>query len=59
MQEQLATVSTKGQLVIPKPLREFLQLRPGARVTLTVEGDELRLRKADAPAPPGDRLESR
>jgi AbrB family looped-hinge helix DNA binding protein len=36
----LARLSTKGQLVIPKPIREALGLRPGTRfdIRLTEEG---------------------
>jgi AbrB family looped-hinge helix DNA binding protein len=47
MEQIVAVVSTKGQLAIPKALRERLHLRQGTHVTLTVEGDEIRIRKAD------------
>ena len=47
MEQIVVVVSTKGQLAIPKALRERLHLRQGTHVTLTVEGDELRIRKAD------------
>jgi AbrB family looped-hinge helix DNA binding protein len=47
MEQLVAIVSTKGQLAIPKALRDRLHLREGTRVMLTVEGDELRVRKAD------------
>ena len=47
MKQLVAVVSTKGQLAIPKALRDRLHLREGTQVTLTVEGDELRIRKAD------------
>jgi AbrB family looped-hinge helix DNA binding protein len=36
-----ATLSSNGQLVIPNHLREALHLRPGDRVTLTLEGSKL------------------
>lgn len=47
MNQKLAIVSTKGQLAIPKALRDQLHLQEGTQVTLAVEGDELRIRKAD------------
>lgn len=31
------SVSTKGQLVIPKAIREALAIKPGTRVTLAVD----------------------
>jgi len=31
-----ATVSSKGQLTIPKPMREALGLKPGAKVLFTL-----------------------
>lgn len=40
-----ATISTKGQLVIPQRIRQALQLRAGERLTLTIEGDDLVLRR--------------
>jgi AbrB family looped-hinge helix DNA binding protein len=44
-----ARLSSKGQLVIPKPVREILGLRPGARfyVQLT-EGDKILLEPVTA-----------
>ena len=47
MEQVLATVSTKGQLAIPKAIRDRLNLQEGTQVMLTVDGDELRIRKAD------------
>ena len=47
MNDILAVVSTKGQLAIPKVVRDRLHLQEGTQVTLTVEGDELRIRKTD------------
>lgn len=46
MKQAVAVVSTKGQLAIPKDVRDRLHLVQGTRVTLSVEGDELRIRKA-------------
>jgi AbrB family looped-hinge helix DNA binding protein len=43
-----ATLSTKGQLVIPHRYRQALHLRAGDRVALALEGEQLVLRR-DAP----------
>ena len=40
-----AKMSTKGQIVIPKPLREELGLKPGDQLAVGVDGDRLILRK--------------
>mgnify|MGYP003382450779 CR=1 FL=1 len=34
-----ATVSDKGQVTLPKPLRDQLGLRPGSRLEFVVDGD--------------------
>lgn len=36
-------VGPKGQVVIPKPMRDRLGLRPGDEVTFWLEGDAVRL----------------
>ena len=38
-------MSTKGQIVIPKKLREKLGLQPGDPLAMAVDGDRLVLRK--------------
>ena len=38
-------MSTKGQIVIPKRLREKLGLQPGDPLAMAVDGDRLVLRK--------------
>ena len=38
-------MSTKGQIVIPKRLREALGLQPGDPLAMAVDGDRLVLRK--------------
>lgn len=37
----LATVSSKGQLVIPAAIRESMGIEPGTRVTIRQEGSRL------------------
>jgi len=37
-------VSSKGQIVLPKEVREALRLREGDRVSVEVEGDHVTLR---------------
>jgi len=39
-----ATVTSKGQITIPKPIREQLGLESGSEVTLVLQGEELTLR---------------
>jgi len=48
-----ATLSTKGQLVIPNRLRQALHLRPGDRISFSLEGERLVLQRD---APPRARL---
>ena len=37
------TVSTKGQVVIPKPLRKALSIRPGTRLAIEQDGNAIRM----------------
>ncbi len=37
----LVTISSKGQLVIPKKVRESLRIKTGQRVILKVEGERI------------------
>jgi len=42
------TVSSKGQIAIPKQVREALNLREGSKLTLEVRGQEIVLSKGAA-----------
>jgi AbrB family looped-hinge helix DNA binding protein len=54
-----ATLTSKGQVTIPKKVREALQLDPGTAVEFAVSGDEVVLRKAGAKsASKRDRIEA-
>lgn len=44
-------VSTKGQLVIPKPIREALGIKPGTEVRVAVEGKHIILSPINAEDP--------
>ena len=46
MDTAVATVSSKGQLVIPAEMREALGIEPGTRVTIRRKGEELILTPA-------------
>jgi AbrB family looped-hinge helix DNA binding protein len=43
-----ATVSSKGQITLPRFVRDALGLKPGSMVSLKLEEGELRLRPASA-----------
>jgi len=43
------TVGPKGQVVIPKEIREKTGLRKGADVTVDVRGDEIIIKRASPP----------
>ena len=43
-----ATLSTKGQLVIPNRFRQALHLQPGDKVTFALEGEKLVLQREKA-----------
>lgn len=47
---QTVTLSAKGQLVIPKSMREQLGLTAGSRLAASLRGGELRLNPLTAPA---------
>ena len=41
-----ATISTKGQIVIPKPVRDRLNLKVGTEVVFDVQGEALVMKRA-------------
>ena len=47
MLELKAKVGSRGQVVIPKPIRELLQIRSGEEVFFRLEGDDILVRKAE------------
>lgn len=50
------TVTQKGQVTIPKPVRDYLGIGPGSRVQFVVGADgKVRVMREDEPSP---RLES-
>jgi len=49
-----ARVSEKGQITVPKPLRERLDIRPGDELELTEQGGRLVVTKS----PPADPVAS-
>ena len=38
-----ATITSKGQVTLPKPIRDMLHLRPGDKIDFTLDGDGLRV----------------
>jgi AbrB family looped-hinge helix DNA binding protein len=44
-------VGAKGQVVLPKDIRDRLGIRPGDEVTVDEDGEEIRIRRADTSAP--------
>ncbi len=43
------TITSKGQVTIPRDLRQYLGLKQGMAVTFAIEGDHITLRAAPAP----------
>ena len=47
------TLSSKGQIVIPKDIRDALRLKPGERLTVTLKGGKIIM---EPPEPPRERI---
>ena len=45
MEVSVSSITTKGQITIPKEIREALDLREGDKVIFTIEGDRAMIRK--------------
>ena len=44
-----ATITSKGQVTLPKPIRDKLHLRPGDKIDFVLDGDGLRVTPVTAP----------
>lgn len=44
--KQMVSIDQAGRVVLPKPLRDRLQLREGDKLSLEVKGDAIELRPA-------------
>jgi AbrB family looped-hinge helix DNA binding protein len=52
---QSSTINSKGQIVIPREIRQRLHLKEGDRVEFVVDGDRTIIRPARAPDNPFER----
>jgi AbrB family looped-hinge helix DNA binding protein len=48
MNQQITTVSTKGQFVIPSEMRSALGIKPGTRIAVTQDGEKITLQPVTA-----------
>jgi AbrB family looped-hinge helix DNA binding protein len=46
---ETVTLSTKGQLVIPASIRSALQLKAGHRLSISIDGGDIVLKRAESP----------
>jgi len=51
---ELVTLTSKGQLTLPKEYRDKLRLEKGSRLAVALKGDTLLLKKAQAVEPLSD-----
>lgn len=47
---EIAKMTSKGQLTVPKAVREKLNLKTGSKVVFVKKGDDVVVQNADAPA---------
>lgn len=45
----LATITSKGQVTVPKPVRDSLHLRPGDKLNFLLDDGELRVAPVKSP----------
>lgn len=45
----LATITSKGQVTVPKPIRDSLHLRPGDKLNFLLDDGELRVAPIKSP----------
>lgn len=45
----LATITSKGQVTVPKPIRDSLHLRPGDKLNFLLDDGELRVAPVKSP----------
>ena len=43
------TLTSKGQLVVPKPVRDQLHIRPGSKLDVSVDGNKIILQAVGTP----------
>ena len=48
------SVTSKGQVTIPKPLRQKLGIRKGSKIAFRLAGDHIEMTVQRSPAPTGD-----
>lgn len=48
MEVSVASITTKGQITIPKEIRDALNLKEGNRVIFIIEGDKVVIRKVSS-----------
>ncbi len=48
MKERLTVITRRGQITIPAEFRRILRLKEGDRVSVTLEGDQVRLTRAES-----------
>lgn len=47
MTTQIARLDRSGRISLPKPVRDFLRLKPGSQVIIEVRGEEVTLRAGE------------
>ena len=50
MVAEVTSVSTKGQVVLPKSIRDALEIKPGAKLMVMSDGDNILIKPIKAPS---------